>query len=123
MPARKEVNTPSAPADGFSDKLRGIPQALRLKAGSRPRKVRPEQHDLRSGHIAVTDTAAVVAVMYSFSECLALDRAAFRARLACATRIDQLQRQPQEERARIPLSASADSPLRAIMMAKHSAKA
>jgi hypothetical protein len=84
------VNAPSASADGFSAKLCGNPLAYRLTDSS-CREVCPHQHDLRGGDIAIENAPALTAV-HPLGECLALDRAALGARLACSARIDQLQR-------------------------------
>jgi len=85
------VNTPSASADGFLDKLCGNPLAWRPKAGSQPEAC-PYQHDLCRRHIAVSDTTAVDTAVYSFGEGLTSDRAALWACLACTARVNQLQR-------------------------------
>ena len=81
------MNTPSAKADGFSDKLCGNPLAWRPKAGSRPQSC-PMQNDLRRRYIPVQDASAIAAV-HPFRESLGLDCAAIRTGLAGAARIDQ----------------------------------
>lgn len=81
------MNTPSAKADGFSGKLCGNPLAWRL-TGRSTREVCPQEHNARSGNISVEGASAVTAV-FPFLECLALDRAAFRACLRSSARIDQ----------------------------------
>ena len=81
------VNAPSAKAGGFSGKLRGIPHALRLKAGSRP-QCGQMQHDTSRGDIPVENASALAAAL-SLSERLGCDRAAFRAGLGRPSWIDQ----------------------------------
>src|SRR5215469_4925033 len=81
------VNAPSTKADGFSGKLRGIPHALRLKAGSRPRSGRM-QHDTSRGDISVENASAVAAVL-PLTERLGCDRAAFLAGLGRPSWVDQ----------------------------------
>ena len=80
------VNTPSAKADGFSDKLCGNPLAWRPTA--RSMRKGPLMHDDRRRHITVEDSAAFAAVR-SLPQGFGFDPPAFRAGLGCASRIDQ----------------------------------
>jgi hypothetical protein len=84
------VNTPSASADGFSDKLCGNPLAWRLKAGSRP-EVCPGKNDTSSSNVPV-ERAATRAAMHSLAQGVALDVSTIGTRLAGAAWIDQFER-------------------------------
>jgi hypothetical protein len=81
------VNTPSAKADGFSGKLCGTPLAWRLTERS-IRKFRPLQNHTRSRNVTV-ECAAAIAAMHPFTKKLGPNRAAVRACLARAARIDE----------------------------------
>ena len=81
------MNAPSAKADGFSGKLRGIPHALRLKPRSRAEFGQMQYH-LRRRNVSVEGAAAFAAVG-SLGERLDGDRAAFWAGLRRPAGIDQ----------------------------------